>query len=83
MVFFIVLLIICIFVLFNNLSKLKNEIWTIKSDLKTTQETNHYLKTEVFRINKLLENGTKPIENSIAPEPLPVVEIIPEIIKII
>ena len=41
MVFFIVLLIICIFILFNNLSKLKNEIWTIKSDLKSTAETNH------------------------------------------
>ncbi|HMK07378.1 MAG TPA: hypothetical protein VK476_07610, partial [Flavobacterium sp.] len=81
MVFLIVLLIICIFVLFNNLSKLKNEIWTIKSDLKSTEETNHYLKSEVFRISKLIENGTKPIEGIAMPDPVPAVEIIPEIIE--
>lgn len=84
MVFFIVIIFICLFILFNSFSNLKKESQFLKSILEKYRTEIDTLKKENDEIKKSIEGKLKPNEESITPVEeikLPETEVIDEPIQ--
>ena len=80
--FIILILVVCIIILFSNISSLKNETTFIKSIIEKYSYENASLKNEIASIKKILEGKTitNSVEEIISKETEPVSEQIKEII---
>jgi hypothetical protein len=63
--YIILILIVCVIILFNNLSDIKNENDEINFILKKNREENKKLRNEISEIKKLIDSKTTILENNI------------------